>query len=212
MFLKVNTESVKHEGGSDRIFKSGIYDLTLNHVEIADTTNGAVKANYYFDKVISYGNIILGTNKQPTFGYKILEALAVIAGEEELSDPEPTTVQFKNSSKELNCIPELNDIDVKAWVQFSYRMYKGDIIEDVRIKRFYRASDGAAGSEIIENENFGSRVQKDETVAHEIVYEDGVTAEAVAAWKEAKAQEASNSTPAPKAPTAKPRSSFPRPK
>lgn len=195
-FLTVKTESVQQEGGSGYIQKSGIYDLTLKHCEIVTTANGAVQANYFFDKVMSYGNNIIGTNGTPTFGYKILESLAATLGEEELSDPEPTSVSFKSGAKELLCIPELNDVSVKAWVQFRYRMYKGDIKEDVSVRRFYRASDGASGSEVIDGQNIGSRLEKDTAVCEEILYEDGATPEAVAAWK--KAQQSGGAAPAAK--------------
>ena len=173
-FLTVKTESVQQEGGSGYIQKSGIYDLTLKHCEIVTTTNGAVQANYFFDKAMSYGNNIIGTQGQPTFGYKILESLAAVLGEEELS-----------------CIPELNDVQVKAWIQIKYRMYKGEVKEDVSVRRFYRAADGASGSEVIDGQNIGSRLEKDQAVAEEIIYEDGATPEAVAAWK--KAQQSNNS-------------------
>lgn len=194
-FLVVNTEQVKKEGGSDFISKSGIYDLTLKHGEVSTTTNGAVQINYFFDKCMSYGNNIIGVDGQPIFGYKILEALATVLGEEELSDPEPTTVTFKKGAKELSCIPELNDVAVKAWIQVGYRMYKGEIQENVSVKRFYRQSDGAAGSEIAAEEGLGERLEKDKAFANEIIYDDGVTPEAVAAWQ--KAQQSGGSVPAP---------------
>jgi len=197
MFLTVKEESVKSEGGSGYISKSGIYDLTLKHCEIANTTNGAVQANYFFDKCMSYGNNIIGTQGQPTFGYKIIEALASIIGEESLSDPEPTTVTFKKGAKELSCIPELNDIAVKAWIQVSYRMWNGEIREDVQVRRFYRATDGASGSEVLSGESIGERLEKDTAFASEIKYEDGVTEDAVAAWKKAQ-QSGGGATPAAK--------------
>jgi hypothetical protein len=194
-FLIVKEESVATEGGSGYIIKSGIYDLTLKHTEVSVTTNGATQVNYFFDKAMSYGNTVLGVNGQPTFGYKILEALASVLGQEELSDPEPTTVTFKNGAKELFCIPELNDVQVKAWIQISYRMYKGEIREDVAVRRFYRSADNASGSEVLSGTDIGERYSKDEAVASEIKYEDGVTAEAVAAWKKSQ-QSGGGNTPA----------------
>jgi hypothetical protein len=195
-FLIVNPDNVKKEAGSGYITKSGIFDVTLRHVEVKNTTNGATQVNYFFDKAMSYGNTILGTNGQPTFGYKIIEALATVIGQDELSNPEPTTVQFKKGAKELNCIPELNDVEVKAWIQISYRMYKGEIQEDVSVRRFYRQSDGASGSEIIEGTDIGSRLEKDTAVASEIKYEDGVTPEAVAAWKQSQQGGSAQAAPA----------------
>ena len=196
-FLQVKQESVETEATSDYITKSGIYDITLKHVEVVNTQNGAVQVNYFFDKAMSYGNTILGTNGQPTFGYKILEALAATLGEEVLSDPEPTTVQFKKGSKELSCIPELNDVKVKVWIQFKYEMYNDNITERVVVKRFYRESDGASGSEVLTGKDIGARLSKDMEFANEIKYEDGVTPEAVEAWKKAKAT-ANATSPAPK--------------
>jgi len=211
--LTVNTESVKKEGGSDYIKKSGIFDLTLKHAEITKTTNGATQVNYLFDKAMSYGNTIFGVDGKPIFGYNVLEALAVTLGEEELSEGEPTTVTFKKGSKELNCIPELNDVAVKAWIQISYRMWNGEIRENVAVKRFYRVTDGAAGSEIIDDAGFGDRLAKDSVVAEEIKYEDGVTPEAVAAWKAAEQSGGSAAAPTKKAsggfPGAKKSSGFP---
>jgi hypothetical protein len=197
-FLTVKTESVQQEGGSGYIQKSGIYDLTLKHCEIVTTPNGAVQANYLFDKVMSYGNNIIGTQGAPTYGYKILEALTATLGEDSLSDPEPTTVIFKTGSKEKMCIPELNGVAVKAWIQFKYRMYKGEIREDVVVKRFYRANDGASGSEVIDGQNIGDRLQKDQVVCEETIYEDGATPEAAAVWKKAQMSGGDSTTkPAP---------------
>jgi len=185
-FLIVKEENVAHEGESNYINTSGIYDLTLKNAEAVTTANGAVQVNYFFDRCTSYGNNIIGTSGQPTFGYDILEALAVILGVDELSDPEPTIVQFKKEAKELNCIPELSDVAVKAWVQFTYKMYKGEVQERISIRRFYRDSDGASGSEIISGENIGSRLEKDSSYANEVKYEEGATEEVVQAWKKAK--------------------------
>jgi hypothetical protein len=203
-FLTINKDDIVKESGSTYITTSGIYDLTLKHCEIANTKNGAVQANYYTDKVISYGNNLIGVNGKPTFGYTILEALAAVLGEEVLSDPEPTTVTFKTSQKELNCIPELNDVAVKAWVQVSYRMWNGEIRENITMKRFYRAEDGASGSEVLGEGTIGTRLEKDMAVASEVKYEDGLTPEAVSAWKAA-----SQSDSAPKAAAPKKQSNFP---
>jgi len=199
-FMIVKQESVATEGGSGYINKSGIFDLTLKHCEVVTTTNGAVQANYFFDKCMSYGNNLIGTQGQPTFGYKILEALAAVLGEEELSDPEATTVTFKKGAKELSCIPELNDVVVKAWIQVGYRIYKGEIQEDISVRRFYRATDGASGSEVLSGEDIGSRLEKDQDFATQIKYEDGVTEEAVAVWKKAQ-QGGGAAAPTKKAPT-----------
>jgi len=205
-FLQVKEASVAKEAGSSYIQTSGIYDLNLKHCQVVNTTNGAVQVNYFFDKIMSYGNGIIKIDGQPSFGYKILEALTATLGEEILSDPEPTTVTFKKGAKELPCIPELNDVNVKAWIQFKYRMYKGEISEDVVVKRFYRASDGASGSESLTQEDIGERIGKDAEFAKAVIYEDGVTEDSVAAWKAAKS---GKDVGGAKAPSAAAKSGFP---
>ena len=201
-FLTVKAESVQTEAGSSYATTSGIYTTTLRACEITSTKNGATQANYFFKDAMSYGNNIIGVNGQPTFGYKIIEALAATLGEDSLSDPEATSVTFKKGAKELSCIPELNDVQVKAWIQIGYRMYKGEIREDVMVKRFYRATDGAAGSEALSGESIGERLAKDTEVASEIKYEDGTTPESVAAWK--KSQQTGGGAAAPAAAASNP--------
>lgn len=211
-FLTVNKEDVKKEGGSGYINKSGIYNLTLKHAQVKETANGATQINYLFDKAMSYGNTILGVNGQPTFGFRVLEGLATIQGLDTLEDPEATEVKFKKGTQELMCLPDLNDIEVKAWIKVSYGMYNGDIKERVEVKRFYRVKDDASGSEILLQEegnevSIGDRLGKDSEVASVITYEDGATEESVATWK--KAQQSGGGSIPPQKPAA---GGFPAPK
>lgn len=195
-FLRVKEEDVKAAEGSAYIQTSGIYKLKLRHAAVVKTTNGATQVNYFFDKIMSYGNNVIGVNGQPTFGYKILESLTALLGLSELADEEPTMVKFKKGSKELQCFPDLNDVEVQAWIQVAYRMYKGEIQEDVSVRRFYRDADGASGKEAIDGEEIGTRIAKDKEVASEVKYEDGVTPDAVVAWKKAKQDEGKPQQPA----------------
>jgi hypothetical protein len=186
-FLVVSQASVEAEVGSSYATTSGIYTMTLKHAEVAATSGGATQVNYIFDKAMSYGNTVVNKAGQPIFGMKIIEALAATLGEESLSDPEPTEVKFKNSTKTMMCIPELEDREVKVWLQFAYHRWNGEIKENVNVKRFYRESDGASGSEALTGENIGTQLEKDKKYAEEVKYENGVTAEEVAEWKKAKA-------------------------
>ena len=215
-FLRVNKKKVQAQstgGSSSYATTSGIYDVTIKAVEVTDTRNGATQVNYITDKFMSYGNTVVDTNGNPIFGMDILSGLATILGEEELSNPEPTTVQFKNSSKELMCIPELTGAEVKCWVQFEYQLYKGEIQERVVVKRFYRLSDGATGSEIAKDEDpdyedkveFGADYDKDVAYAETVKYSDNLTEEDVKEWKEAKRNDNKGS----KAPTRSAGSKFP---
>jgi hypothetical protein len=186
MFLQVSQASVEAEVGSAYVTTSGIYKMTLKHAEVAATANGATQINYIFDKAMSYGNTVVNKAGEPIFGMKIVEALAATLGEEFLSDPEPTEVKFKNSTKTMMCIPELEDREVKVWLQFAYHRWNGEIKESVNVKRFYRESDGASGSEALTGENIGTQLAKDEKYAEEVKYSDGLTAEDIAEWKKSK--------------------------
>lgn len=197
-FLTVKEESVKTEAGSAYIQTSGIYDVMLKACEIAPTKNGATQANYIMDKAMSFGNTLADKTGTPIFGMKVLEALAATLGEEVLSDPESTSVAFKKGAKDLMCIPELTDVNTKVWIQFEYQPYQGEIQERVNIKRFYRESDGASGTEVLSGEGMGTQLSKDEPYSTEIKYSesrkgagDAPTAESVATWKKAKAGDAS---------------------
>jgi len=156
----------------------------LEHCEIATTKNGATQANYLCKEIKSYGNNIFGIDGKPTFGYNILEAFAATLGLDGLRDPEPTTVKFKSSTKELMCLPDLENVQAKAWVKFEYDKFNGEIRENVAIKRFYRFNDNAAGSECVpEPENpVGTQFEKDHKYCTEVKYNDGLTAEDVKAW------------------------------
>jgi len=195
-FLQVNKKSVEKEeasgGGGDYISTSGIYDVTLRHVEIVKSRNNATQANYFFDKLFSYGNTLIKINKEQTFRYDILVGLAVVMGEDSFGDPEPTAVKFKKETKQLNCIPEVHDVKVKIWAQFSYSLYQGKLRENITIKRFYRDDDGASSSEIFEGSKIGARLAKDMKYSKVVKFENDLTPELVAKYKQAKFNEESS--------------------
>jgi len=197
-FHTVNSKQAESEAGSSYITKSGIYDAHLKGIEIGSTTNGATEANYYFDNVNSFNNIVVARDGKPTFGMDIINALGYVAGLGDgavISDPESTPIKFKNSTKDLMCLPEFVDLDVKVWVQFQYRVWKDEIQERIAIKRIYR-TDGASGSEIAGTGTAGDRLAKDETYATTAKYEDNLTAERVQAWKDEQAKARDNKAPA----------------
>ena len=199
-FLTVKAENVAKEGSGNFVSTSGIYSVNMRAVELAKTTNGATQANYIMDKAMSYGNTVIDKSGKPIFGMDILEALAAVVGEDALSNPEPTDVKFKTSTKELMCLPELTDVDVKVWIQFEYQTYKGEIKERVNVKRFYRDADNASGSEVLDSsKTIGDQYAKDIAYASEVKYEDGLDAVSVAAWKKAQAKGSKPSAQAPAA-------------
>jgi len=193
-FIKVNEETVLNEGQGNFISTSGIYDVHIKAAEVVTTKNGATQVNYYMDQCNSFGNTVFDKNGKMIFGGDILQSLTSILGEAELSDPEPTDVKFKNEVKELNCLPELTDVEVKAWVAFSYHLWNGEIKESITIKRFYRAHDNASGSECLSGKDVGTQYTKDLEYASTVKYDDGLTAEDIKAWKQSKAKGAKDTT------------------
>jgi len=219
-FLKVDHAAVIASGTSNYIKTSGIYTVKLNHVEIAPTSGGATQANYLCDNIMAYGQIVANKEGKTTdkngkklSGYGAIEALAVILGTEDengnpgFADPESTSVKFSKATKDLMCLPGIDGDEVKVWVQFEYQKYKGEIKERINVKRFYRESDGASGSEISlaakaaedgtivpADKAAGTQLAKDEVYASEVKYTDSSkgagdapTETEVAAWKKAQA-------------------------
>jgi hypothetical protein len=207
MFLTVNNDKIIKEAASGGYATtSGIFNITMKGAEVAPTSGGATQINYITDKFISYNNIVISKNNEPTFGHTILSELAVILGEEGLSDPEETTIQFKNSSKALMCLPETVGVEVTAWIQFKYRMWNNEIQESIAVKRFFRTSDGASASEIISGEGIGETLETAKKYATNVKYEDNITAEQVAAWK---ASQSNDTASAPKTEAAPKATVFP---
>jgi len=176
-------KSVEKEGGSSYVTTSGIYDLTLKHAIVAGTNGGATGINYLFNNCNSYGNYILGKDGKSLFSRDVLLSLTAILGLTELADPEATQVQFKSKTEEHPCLPDLEGIEVKAWISFEYSTYNGEIKEKVSVKRFYNAATGATGSETLAGEGFGVTLEKDKAYADTVKYKDGLDAEQVKAWK-----------------------------
>ena len=180
----------KDEEGSSYITTSGIYPMHLKGIELKETTNGAVQANYYFDKVMSYGNMVMAKDGKELFGFKAIDALAVIEDIESYGNTpeelEELELKFKNSTKTVMVIPELADIDVLAHIQFEYSIYNDEIQERVSVKRFYRVNDSATSTEIVNETPAGVKFASDtEKYADTVVYKNDLDAEQVKTWKDA---------------------------
>lgn len=193
MKLKVskNQNDIKDQSTGSFINKSGIYDVTLNYVQVAETKNKAYQLNFNVthkgsDQTI-FGPIIMNKNgdvNEITQG--LLNRLCIIAGMDEGQEIETVTeerpVGKEQKLTEMEIIPELCDIDVKIRVQMEYSLYDGNVQERKNIKAFYRA-DGATAAEAESGEDIGKRLALDEEkYANNVTYKDGLTEEAVAEW------------------------------
>lgn len=203
-------DAIKDQTGGGYINKSGIYDVTLNYVQVAVTKNGAQQLNFNvtnqgMDQTI-YGPIIInkdGGVNEITKG--MLNRLCIIAGMDEGQEIETETeerpVGKDQKMMEMEIIPELCDIDVKMRVQMEYSLWNDSIQERKNVKAFYR-EDGATAAEAESGENIGKRLALDEEkYATNVTYKDGLTEEAVSEWlkERASGNSAKSAAPAPKA-------------
>lgn len=204
-----NPEAIKDTGnGGGLINKSGIYDVKINYVQVAETKNGAYQLNFNvnsggMDQTI-YGPILLskeGKVNEITQG--LLNRLCIIAGMDDGQEIETETAEFKVGREqklmEMEVIPELADLEAKMRVQMEYSLWNNDVQERKSIKAFYR-EDGATAAESESGTDIGRRLALDtEKYANNVTYKDGLTEEAVADWiasKSGKNTSSGNSSPA----------------
>ena len=204
-----NADDMKDTGnGGGFINNSGIYDITLNYVQVADTKNGAKQLNFNVtnqgqDQTI-YGPILFSTEgKLNEITNGLLNRLCVIAGMEDCQDIETEEAEYPvgkdQKMMEMLVIPELADLELKMRVQMEYSVWKENIQERKAIKAFYR-EDGATASEAESGEDIGSQLAvHKEKYASNVTYKDGLTADDVAEWQKTRFSKAAEDKSAPKA-------------
>lgn len=218
-FFTVNVAEAAKQSGGNYINQSGVYDVTIKQVIVDYNDHGARTLNFYVDnngqEQVIYGGIRLDNNDgTPNFQAPLFNKLCVIAGLEDVQDPEEATLPIgkEGADKDVAILPDFQDIDVKMWIQLEYSVIgsgakQGEISEKKVIKGFYSA-EGASSDEIINETEVGVRFNKDSKYHNNTSYKDGLTEEAVNEWiaggRKGKA------TAAPK--TAAPKPSFGKPK
>ena len=210
--ISQNVEDIKDTGNGSYINQSGIYDVTINYVQLAESKNNAVQLNFNVThqgrEQTIYGPYLL--NKDGSFNeitkglVNRLGIIAGMAGDQVLeSGKETHPVGKDRTPTEIEVIPEFSGLPVKMRIQMEYRLYNNEIQEGKNIKAFYR-EDGATAAEATSGENIGERLAADvEKYSDNITYRDGLTEEDVTAWKEARmnAAKAKAKEPAPKVAT-----------
>lgn len=185
-FLKVDKEKTiaDKSGGINVIRKSGIYDMTIKAASVNVTKGGATQMDFNLEgedgSCTAYGLTLFNKDGSENFGLNMLSALCTTLGIEELSDPEPEEFTFGEKVVTLNTIPELKDVDVKVRLQMEYSRYNDKVRGAIKVRRFYRVSDGATGSEIAEEVEEFKQLGKDIPYADKDSLKDGVTPEEAA--------------------------------
>lgn len=201
-------DAIKDTGnGGGYINNSGIYDVTLNFVQVATSKGGAHQLNFNLDfngnDQTIYGPYI--TDKAGNVNeitQNLLNRLCIISGMQDGQDieTETTEVALGKDKKltDIEVIPELSDLACKIRVQMEYSLYNNEIQERKNIKAFYR-EDGATAAEAEANENIGKRIALDEEkYASNVTYKDGLTEQDVKDWLQAKRDGKAATTPAAK--------------
>lgn len=206
-----NKNDIKDAGDGAFINRSGIYDVTINYVQVAETKNKAYQLNFNvkhkgMDQTI-YGPILLnkdgGLNEITN---NLINRLCIIAGMEDGQEIETETAEYpvgkEQKLMEMDVIPELTDLNVKMRIQMEYSMWNNEIQERKAIKAFYR-EDGATAAEATSGENIGKRLALDEEkYATNVTYKDGLTEADVNEWiKSRSSGNSGSSKPAPAAKT-----------
>lgn len=203
------SEAIKDSGnGGGYINRSGIYDVVINYVQVAETKNGAYQLNFNvnnngMDQTI-YGPILVGKDgKVNEITQNMLNRLCIIAGMNDGQEIETETAEFPvgrdQKMMEMEVIPELSELPVKMRVQMEYSLWNNDIQERKGIKAFYR-EDGATAAEAESGENIGKRLSLDEEkYASNVTYRDGLTEEDVKNWIQARIDGNSSGSSAPAA-------------
>lgn len=187
-----NEDAIKDTGNGGFINDSGIYDVTLNYVQVATTKNGAKQLNFNVthngqDQTI-YGPILFSTEgKLNEITNGLLNRLCIIAGMDDGQDIETETAEFpvgkEQKMMEMEIIPELSELEVKIRIQMEYSVWNDNIQERRAVKAFYR-EDGATAAEAESGENIGAQLEVHrEKYASNVTYKDGLTAEDVATWQ-----------------------------
>ena len=199
-FFKVSTkdEAIKDQSNFNYIDKSGIYDVTIKHVLYNKTQNGSETLDINFDYDGSNQTIwqairLTNNDGSPNFENNNFNKLCIVAGATdgtEISEPESVELALtKEGAKPYMELMDLRDTDVSMRIQFEYSMYEGKIREKKAIKNFFRCTDHATASEIVNNTEVGKQYEEEQKQADKITYKDGLLPDDIVEWKKQKAEE-----------------------
>ena len=205
-FFKVDAkaqEEVRNDkGGVTVIDESGIFNISIKHASVSTGKGGSTAVDFNLegeDGVCTvYGMTLFNNDGSENFQHKVFASLLTVLGIEEVSDPEPVEYTFGSKVVTLNTLLDLSDQPVRVKLQKVWSVWNGQTRSKLVIKRFYRAEDGATGSEIL-NGVEPKQLTKDMQYAGKDAFKDGLTAETVTGVPNAAAGTTSAPAEAPKA-------------
>lgn len=209
-------------GNTVPMSRSGIYPVTIEYASVNPSTKSKAE-NIVFKFIdengesrVVYGPYYKnGDGKSNEISTKLYNQLSIIVGMEDgdVPDTEVQTIEvgYPPEPRELTVVTNFENQPVYVHLQEEKSLYNGQLKEDMVIKAFFRAEDGASAEEIVKGENFGSRMKLvEEKYASNVTYRDDLTPEKVEELRKAK-RDAKSGKKAP-TPTAKaaPRRAFGR--
>ena len=179
---KAQEEVRADKGGVTVLNESGIFNLNIKHASVSTGKGGSTAVDFNFegeDGVCTvYGMTLFNNDGSENFQHKVFASLLTVLGIDEVSDPEPVEYTFGSKVVTLNTLTDLTDVAVRVKIQKVWSVWNGQTRSKLVIKRFYRAEDGATGSEIL-NGVEPKQLGKDAQYATKDAYKDGLTAETV---------------------------------
>lgn len=198
-FYSVNKENLQNvSGNGGNIFKSGVYDITIERVEYSITQSGSRKVDiaYILDngsKGYLWNLILFNSNGEENFQKVHFDSLLTVLGISELKNPvkEKFTTN-KGEKKEALILKELTNKKVTLIVKSEYSFYNGKVYKNMKIHGVFRTSDKASAWEIVNNGQIGERFEKEQPYIEEIILGKGVTQQMVDSFEEEQKQNFKN--------------------
>lgn len=191
-FFKASKEQkdLEQNTGTSYINKSGCFPVNIIAPFVSASKNGSVSVDLFLDhkgqNQVIYGNMRITNNdgSNNSIGAKVFNQLAVIAGVDDVSEPEENDLPIgkNNEIKPVAVLEDLCDIDVVLRIQMEYSIWNKNIQESKIIRGFYRAGDNASAEEIVNGTEAGVQYAKEEEYFENVTYKDGLDEETVAKW------------------------------
>lgn len=196
-FFTVSTseEQVRDfSGSSNYLNKSGMYEVIIKDLIVDVTQNNSQHINMFLEyngqeQIIFQAMRLTNNDGSPNVvGCALFNKLNVICGAgdgAEVSDPVEKTLPIGKGGEMKECyvLEQFSDTPIILRLQMEYSLYDGKIQERKAIRNFFRVTDKATASEIVNNSDTkGAQYAKEEEIAEVTTYKDGLTEEAVQNW------------------------------
>ena len=199
-FYQVDTseDNIKdYSGTSNYITKSGMYDIVIKYITVEVSPKGSEYLNFVIEhngvQQVIYNAIRLTNNDgKANLSAKNFNKLCVIAGMTDgdaINDPVPMTLPIGKNNEDRECmvLEQFCNMPVTVRLQMEYSLYNGTIMQNKNLQNFFRYTDKATASEIInDSDTKGKQYSRESEYADRTLYKDGLTEEDILEWQRSK--------------------------